>query len=35
MEEIEFHLFQVLRKAGFGTVVTMPEYRDRYHKPAP
>jgi hypothetical protein len=34
MEEIEFHLSQILRKAGFGTVVTMPEYRERHHKPA-
>jgi hypothetical protein len=35
MEEIDFHLSQILRKAGFGTVVTMPEYRDRHHKPSP
>jgi hypothetical protein len=34
-EEIEFHLSQMLRRAGFGMVVTMSEYHDRYHKPSP
>jgi hypothetical protein len=33
LEEIEFHLAQVLRKAGFGTIVTMDEYYDQHHKP--
>ena len=35
LEEIDFHLFQILQRAGFTTVVTMAEYRDRHHKPAP
>jgi hypothetical protein len=35
MEEIDFHLSQVLRKAGFGTIATADEYRAQHHKPAP
>jgi hypothetical protein len=34
MDEIDFHLSQVLRKAGFSEVVTPQEYRERYQKPA-
>jgi hypothetical protein len=34
MEEIDFHLFQILQNAGFSTVVTAPEYFERHHTPA-
>ena len=33
-DNIDFHLSQVLRRAGFSTVVTNEEYGARYRKPA-
>lgn len=35
MEEINFHVAQMLRGAGFDPVATLEEYRSQHYRPAP
>jgi hypothetical protein len=34
MVNIDFHVSQILTAAGFQTVVTTDEYRQKHHRPA-
>ena len=35
MEEMNFHLAQVLRAGGFEQIVTLEEYKAHHHRPEP